>query len=56
MHIGGPVNFETLLLPQAKYSMTNPSGVTEKEEIRCNYYTDFLSEVTTGSYFYLREI
>lgn len=42
-HVGEdlPVNFETFLLPQAKYSETNPSGVTENYEIRCNYYTDF---------------
>lgn len=42
-HIGAelPVNFETLLLPQVKYSETNPSGVTENDEIRCNYDTDF---------------
>lgn len=57
MHVGEklPVNFETLLLPQAKFSVTNRPGVAESDEIRCNYYTAFLSETTTGSYFYICE-
>lgn len=57
IHVGEqlPVNFETLLLPQAKYSVTKPSGVRENDEIRYSYYTDFLSEVTTSSYFCLCE-
>lgn len=34
-------HFETLLLLQTKHSVINPSGITESDEIRGNYWTDF---------------